>query len=103
MRRTSWASGAPIIASPFAFDTLPTKLCQALSTVFSRSPSPPQKRVQERVAALARERQSGNTLLINLGWGACCQAERLLRGPVNYAGTRFMAQKYGSISAHFAR
>ena len=38
--------------------------------VFFLFPSPPQKRVQERVAALARPRQSGNTLFINLGWGA---------------------------------
>src|SRR5260221_5856631 len=54
---------------------------QGLSKVFFLFPSPPQKRVKERVAALARERQSGNTLLLNLGWGACCQSERLLRGP----------------------
>ena len=37
--------------------------------VFFLFPSPPQKGVKERVAALARERQSGNTLLIHLGWG----------------------------------
>ena len=47
--------------------------------VFFLFPSPPQKRVQERVAALALPRQSGNTLLIHLGWGACCQSERRLR------------------------
>jgi len=39
------------------------------SNVFFLFPSPPQKRVQERGAALARERQSGTTLFINLGWG----------------------------------
>jgi len=54
--------------------------------VFFLFPSPPQKRVQERVAALARERQSGNTLFITLGWGACCQSERLLSGPVLQRG-----------------
>ena len=37
--------------------------------VFFLFPSPPQKGVKERGAALARERQSGTTLLIHLGWG----------------------------------
>ena len=52
---------------------------QGFSKVFFLFPSPPQKRVKERVAALALPRQSGNTLFYNLGWGACCQSERFLR------------------------
>src|SRR6266566_188626 len=52
---------------------------QGFSKVFFLFPSPPQKRVQERVAGCARPRPTGNTLFTNLGWGACCQAERLLR------------------------
>src|SRR6266566_106232 len=36
-------------------------------------PLPPQKRVKERVAAVALPRHSGNTLFLNLGWGACGQ------------------------------
>ena len=55
---------------------------QGLSKVFFLFPSPPQKRVKERVAALARERQSGNTLFINLGWGACCQDMDQRLGPL---------------------
>jgi len=42
---------------------------QGFANVFFLFPSPPQKRVKERGAALARERQSGTTLLIHLGWG----------------------------------
>src|SRR5258708_38361920 len=42
---------------------------QGFANVFFLFPSPPQKRGKERVAALARPRQSGNTLLIHLGWG----------------------------------
>ena len=33
------------------------------------------------MAAVARERHSGHTLVLHLGWGACCQAERLVRSP----------------------
>src|SRR5260221_2684965 len=40
---------------------------------------PPQKRVQERGAGVARERHTGTTLLIHAGWGACCQSELRLR------------------------
>ena len=54
---------------------------QGFATVFFLFPSPPQKGVKERVAAWARSRPSGNTLFIPLGWGACCQSERLLRSP----------------------
>ena len=42
---------------------------QGFSTVFFLFPSPPQKKIKERVAAVARERQSGNMLLIHLEWG----------------------------------
>jgi len=35
---------------------------QGFSNVFFLFPSPPQKRVKERVAAVARPRHSGNTL-----------------------------------------
>ena len=38
--------------------------------VFFLFPSPPQKRVKERGAGVARERHTGTTLFINLGWGA---------------------------------
>src|SRR5258708_39684875 len=44
-------------------------MLQGLANVFFPFPSPAEKRVKERVGALARERQSGNTLLIHLGWG----------------------------------
>src|SRR5258708_35269406 len=57
-------------------------IAPTVSKVFFLFPSPPQKRVKERVAAVALPRHSGNTLFITLGWGACCQSERLLRGPV---------------------
>src|SRR5258708_39542724 len=52
---------------------------QGFSNVFFLFPSPPQKRVKERGTAVALPRHSGTTLFITLGWGACCQAERLLR------------------------
>ncbi len=42
---------------------------QDFSNVFFLFPSPPQKRVKERVAGFARGRKTGNTLFINLGWG----------------------------------
>src|SRR5258708_10105203 len=44
-------------------------IAPTVSKVFFLFPSPPQKRVKERVAAVARVRHSGNTLLINLGLG----------------------------------
>jgi len=56
---------------------LPEQLTGLLKRLFPL-PLPAPKRVQERVAALALPRQSGHTLLIHLGWGAYCQAERLL-------------------------
>jgi hypothetical protein len=52
---------------------------QGFSKSFSSSPPRPQKRVKEHVAGWARP--TGNMLLVNLGWGACCQAERRLRSP----------------------
>src|SRR5258707_11546685 len=54
---------------------------QGFSNVFFLFPSPPQKRVKERVAGWALPRPTGNTLLLNLGRGACCQAKRRLRNP----------------------
>jgi len=45
------------------------KAIQGFSKVFFLFPSPPQKRVKERVAAVALPRHSGNTLFIHLGWG----------------------------------
>src|SRR6266699_4947619 len=59
-----------------------TQSSQDFANVFFLFPSPPQKRGKERVAGWARERPTGNTLFNNLGWGACCQSERLLRSPV---------------------
>src|SRR5260221_14377685 len=58
------------------------KVSAGFSNVFFLFPSPPQKRVQERGAAVARPRHSGTTLLIHLRWGACCQSERRLRSHV---------------------
>src|SRR5207245_7238748 len=55
---------------------------RGFSKVFFLFPPPrPKKRVKEWVAGWARSRPTGNPLFINLGWGACCQAERLLRSP----------------------
>src|SRR5690242_6387096 len=54
---------------------------QGFSKVFFLFPSPPQKRGKERVADWARPRPTVNTLVMTLGWGACCQSERLLRSP----------------------
>jgi len=42
---------------------------QGFSKVFFLFPSPPQKRVKERGAGLARPRQTGTTLFTNLWWG----------------------------------
>src|SRR5258707_9806813 len=55
---------------------------QGFSKIFFLFPSPPQKRGKERGAGWAQERPTGTTLFITLGWGACCQAERLVRSPV---------------------
>src|SRR6266478_6030226 len=62
-----------LLSSYYGACALPVKLprCprQGFSNVFFLFPSPPQKRGKERVAGWARERQSGHTLLIHLGWG----------------------------------
>src|SRR5258708_24358193 len=44
-------------------------LARVSQTSFSSSPPRPKKRVKERVAGVARERHTGNTLFIHLGWG----------------------------------
>ncbi len=54
---------------------------QGFADVFFLFPSPPQKRVKERVAAVARPRHSGNTLFIHLGWGACCPIRATFEKP----------------------
>ncbi len=54
---------------------------QGFSNVFFLFPSPPQKRGKERGAGWALPRPTGTTLFTNMGWGACCQAERRLRSP----------------------
>jgi hypothetical protein len=64
---------------------------RGFSNVFFLFPSPPQKRVKERVAGVARSRHTGNTLFMNLGWGLAAKqsdvCEALSLHPETHANT----------------
>jgi len=62
--------------------------------VFFLFPSPPQKRVKERGAGVARERHTGTTLFINLGWGAYWTSGRRLRMPRHQFRHKPLCQRY---------